>query len=249
MNAVRFRPVVTAVVVATVLGGCGPARQSSTDSGRPNDSPAVATAAPQPVDTNWRSLIDSSASAWRGYKTNDLPAGWKVVDGTLSKEKAVRDIVTRDQFGNFELTLDWKLSRGGNAGLFYRGTEEYDAVYWSAPEYQLLDDAVHVDRLNPMTSAGAAYDIYPAPAGHAKPGGQWNSTRLVVNGSHVEHWLNGFKLLEYELGGPEWTAKVKASKFSTYPNYGRAARGHIAIQGDHEGALALRNIRIREIAR
>jgi hypothetical protein len=196
----------------------------------------------------WRSLFDgTSTAAWRGYKSQTFPAGWTIVDGVLTKSGEVEDIVSRDQFGNFELALDWNLSSGGNAGVFYRGTEEYDKIYWSAPEYQLLDDAVHVDGKNRLTSSGAAYGIYPSPAGIVKPAGQWNSTLIVVNGNRVQHWLNGQKLLEYELGSPDWQAKVKASKFNEYPNYGLAKRGYLAIQGDHTGTLSIRNVRIREL--
>ena len=181
------------------------------------------------------------------YKTQNAPTGWRVVDGTLTKNGSVDDIVSRDQYGNFELALDWKLSQGGNAGVFYHGAEEYDHIYWSAPEYQLLDDVKGADNKTRLTCAGAAYALYPSPAGHLKPVGEWNQTRIVAKGPHVEHWLNGVKLVEYELGSPDWEAKVKASKFKDWPNYGRAKRGHIALQGDHEGSLAFRNIRIREI--
>ena len=128
-----------------------------------------------------------------------------------------------------------------------RGTEEYDHIYWSAPEYQLLDDATAPDGHNRLTSAGAAYALYPPPAGVLHPAGEWNTARIVVRGNHVEHWMNGQKLLEYELGSPDWTAKVEASKFKDWPNYGKAPRGYIAIQGDHDGTLSLRNIRIREL--
>ena len=98
-----------------------------------------------------------------------------------------------------------------------------------------------------LTCAGSAYAILPSPPGHLKPIGNWNRARIVAKGSHVEHWLNDFKLLEYELGSVDWEARVKASKFKDWPNYGRAKRGHIALQGDHAGTLAFRNIRIREL--
>ncbi len=196
----------------------------------------------------WRPLFDGkSLDAWRGYKTDNIPEGWRIDQGTLTKDKPVADIVTKDQFGDFELELEWKIGEAGNAGIFYRGTEEYDHIYWSAPEYQLLDDIKGADNKSRLTSAGAAYGILPSPPGRLKPVGEWNGTRIVAKGSHVEHWLNGVKLLEYQLGSPDWEAKVKASKFNVWPNYGRAKRGHIALQGDHEGSLAFRNIRIREL--
>jgi hypothetical protein len=176
-----------------------------------------------------------------------MPAGWSVVDGVLTKSGPVEDIISKGQYGNFELAFDWKLSSGGNAGVFYRGTEEYDHIYWSAPEYQLLDDANHPDGKSRLTAAGADYALYPSPAGVVKPADQWNSTLIVAQGNRVQHWLNGQKLLEYELGSADWQAKVKASKFNDYPNYGKAARGYIAFQGDHDGTLSIRNVRIREL--
>ena len=229
--------------LALLIASCTPMGNAtvSTTSG-------AAVLTPEQKAAGWRSLFDgTSTSAWRGYQSQTFPAGWRIVDGVLTKSGEVGDIMTRDQFGNFELALDWNLSPAGNAGIFYRGTEEYDHIYWSAPEYQLLDDAGHPDGKSRLTSAGADYGLYPSPAGIVKPAGQWNSTLIVVNGNRVQHWMNGQKLLEYELGSPDWEAKVKASKFSAYPKYGRAARGYIAIQGDHDGTLSIRNVRIREL--
>jgi hypothetical protein len=207
-----------------------------------------AARSPQSAMAKWRPLFDGkSLDAWRGYKTDKIPDGWHIAQGTLAKEKPVADIVSKDEFGDFELELEWKIGEAGNSGIFYRGTEEYDHIYWTAPEYQLLDDIKGADNKTRLTCAGAAYALYPSPAGHLKPVGGWNLARIVARGNHVEHWLNGVKLLEYELGSPDWEAKVKASKFTEWPNYGRARRGHIALQGDHEGSLAFRNIRIREL--
>jgi Domain of Unknown Function (DUF1080) len=229
------------IVGCTAVGNSVPAASSkaSTD---------VTSLTPDQRAAGWRSLFDGTdASAWRGYKQQTLPAGWHVADGVLTKSGSGDDIITRDQFGDFELALDWKISPAGNSGVFYRGTEEYDHIYWSAPEYQLLDDAGHPDGKSRLTSAGADYALYPSPAGIVKPADQWNSTLIVVQGGHVQHWMNGQKLLEYELWSPDWVAKVKASKFSAYPNYGLAKRGYIGIQGDHDGTLSIRNVRIREI--
>ena len=193
----------------------------------------------------WRSLM--TPSAWRGYKNDTIPAQWTFGDGMLSKARPVADIMSRDQFGNFELELEWKIGKAGNAGIFYRGTEEYDRIYWTAPEYQLLDNIEAADNKTPLTRAAAAYGLYPPPDGHVKPVGEWNNTRIIAKGGHVEHWLNGTKVVEYELWSDDWKAKVKASKFNAWPNYGLAKKGHIALQGDHRGELAFRNIRIREL--
>jgi hypothetical protein len=205
-----------------------------------------ASSAPAPSG-EWRSLIDPSLTAWRGYREQTVPSGWHVDDGVLTKAESVNDLVSRDEFRDFELEFDWKVSPAGNAGVFYRGNEEAEKIYWTAPEYQLLDDAGHEDGKSRLTAAGSDYALYPSPAGIVKPGGEWNSSRIVVRGSHVEHWLNGQRVVEYELGSPDWEAKVKASKFAEWPKYGRLATGHIAIQGDHEGPLSIRNMRIRTL--
>src|SRR6202790_390324 len=160
-----------------------------------------ARAASQP----WRALLqDDSAPEWRGWKTPGLPAGWHVAAGVLSKEGSVDDLVTNQNFGNFELELEWKIGKGGNSGIFYRGTREYDHIYWTAPEYQLLDDANAGDGSNRLTAAAAAYALYGAPAGIVLPFDHWNKTRLVVRGMHVEHWLNGQKGGEYEFQTADW---------------------------------------------
>jgi hypothetical protein len=139
------------------------------------------------------------------------------------------------------------VGKGGNSGVFYRGTREYDHIYWSAPEYQLLDDLNAADGGNRLTAAAAAYGLYGAPAGVVHAFDHWNATRIVVQGNHVQHWLNGRKVVDYELKSADWVAKVAASKFSAYPHYGLAQTGLIGIQGDHPGALAVRHIRIREL--
>src|SRR5262249_1454755 len=206
--------------------------------------------------TGWRVLFDGkSLGAWRGYKSDTVPEGWKIDKGTLAKDGHVGDLITRDEFGDFELELEWKIGRAGNSGIFYRGIEDPDfqgapnddRIYTTGPEYQLLDDKDATDNRTRLTCAGSNYGLYPSPEGHLKPVGDWNKTRIVARGAHVEHWLNDFKVVEYELWSPDWEAKVAATKFKAWPQFGRAKRGHIGIQGDHAGMLAFRNIRIREL--
>jgi len=239
-------------VLAAGVMGCTPAGTNSGGTSDVTTSVGVGTdvaglTAAQRAQ-GWKPLFDGSTTAgWRGYRAQTVPAGWRVEGGTLTKDGPIGDLITTAQYGDFELAFDWKMSAGGNAGVFYRGTEEYDHIYWSAPEYQLLDDAAHADGRNRLTSTGANYGLYPAPAGALKPPGEWNSTLIVAQGNRVQHWLNGQKLVEYEINSPDWLAKVKASKFVDYPNYAKAARGHIGFQGDHEGSLTLRNVRIREL--
>lgn len=195
----------------------------------------------------WRPLFDgSSTSAWRGYQMDSFPSGWGIEDGSLVRTTGGVDIITRDQFSDFELELEWKVGPAGNSGVMYRVTEADSSTYRTGPEYQILDDAAHQDGKNRLTSAASAYGLYAPPAGVVKPAGEWNTTRIVARGAHVEHWLNGQKVVEYELWSPDWEEKVRNSKFVEWSGYGRSPRGHIALQ-DHGDRVEFRAIRIREL--
>lgn len=198
------------------------------------------------MNDGWRLLFDGRTGAgWRNYRKPSLSDGWQVIDGSLVRAaQDAGDIITEGRYRNFELALDWKVSEGGNSGVFYRATEEADTIWKAAPEMQILDDARHADGKSALTSAGASYGLYPAPRGVVRPAGEWNSARLHMNGNQVEHWLNGVKLLEYELGGREWKDLVEKSKFGAMPLYGKAGTGHIGLQ-DHGDRVEFRNIRIR----
>src|SRR5205814_1700584 len=113
-----------------------------------------------------------------------------------------------------------------------------DRIYTTGPEYQLLDNIHASDNKTPLTRAAAGYGLYPAPDGHVRPVGEWNQARILAKGPHIEHWLNGFKMVEYELWSPDWESKVQETKFKAWPKFGRATRGHIGLQGDHEGELS-----------
>jgi hypothetical protein len=203
------------------------------------------TLTPKETASGWRLLFDGKTTrGWRGFLQDSAPAGWQVVDGALTRVASGGDILTREKFRNFELTLEWNIAPGGNSGIFYRGSEDDNAIYWTAPEMQVLDDAGHVDGKSRLTSAGALYDLYPPPPGVVKPAGQWNQVRIVVKGKHIEQWLNGVKVVECELGSPDWDAKVKASKFAGHPHFGRNPTGYIGLQ-DHGDRVAYRNIKIR----
>jgi hypothetical protein len=211
----------------------------------PPSSPAQNTLAEAEKTDGWRLLFDGQSTAgWRDYGKKTISDGWIVQDGALTRVGAGGDIISNDEFKNFELAIDWKIEPGGNSGIFYRASEENDEIYWNAVEMQVLDDAQHPDGQNPLQSAGAAYDLYPAPRGHVHAGGEWNTARLVVNGNHVEHWLNGFKMVEYELGSADWNSKVAGSKFKPHPQFGKNTQGHIGLQ-DHGNVVAYRNIKIR----
>jgi hypothetical protein len=214
-------------------------------------------AAPKPGP--WKSLFDGkSMDAWRIFKTDNAPKMcdtrgakdcWEIVNGVLQKDGHANDIASKEQFGDFELELEWKMGDAGNSGVFYRGTDEFNQIYWSAPEYQLLDNVNASDNKQANHLAGSVYDLFAAPKEAARPANQWNKTRIVAKGNHVEHWLNGKQVASYDVGSAAWDAAIKASKFDPkkYPNFGRAPKGYLGIQGDHPGTLALRNIRIREL--
>jgi hypothetical protein len=225
-----------------VLIGLAPAARAQDSAQAPNSLTSTEKHA------GWRLLFNGTTTdGWRGFKRNGMPSGWRVVDGALTRvDSAAGDIITLEQFQNFELKLQWNIVPGGNSGIMYRVTEAGDATYETGPEMQVLDDAGHPDGKSRLTAAGSCFGLYPSPAGIVRLPGQWNEVRIVVNGNHVEHWLNGTKVVEYELGSPDWAAKVAASKFRQWPGYGKASRGYIALQ-DHGEQVAFRSIKIREI--
>lgn len=198
--------------------------------------------------SDWRALFDgASLDGWQGHRTpGEVPPSWAVVDGALTRVAGGGDLVTAQQFSNFELEFEWQVGPAGNSGVFYRIDPTVEVTYKSAPEYQVLDDARHPDGRSRLTSAGAAYGLYPSPEGHTRPVGEWNLGRIVVDGARVEHWLNGTLTAEYTLWSPDWEQRVADSKFSDWPPYGRARRGHIGLQ-DHGDRVAFRKIRIREL--
>ena len=193
----------------------------------------------------WKLLFDGNTTAgWRGFKQQTAPDGWQAVDGALTRVGRGRDLITVDQYGSFELQLEWKVDPGGNSGIMFRVSEAEDATYHTGPEVQVLDNAGHADGKGPLTSAGSCYGLYAPSKDVSHPPGRWNAARLIVNGNRVQHWMNGTQIVQYELLSPDWEKRVLASKFKQWPNYGRVPRGHIALQ-DHGDRVAYRNIKIR----
>jgi hypothetical protein len=199
----------------------------------------------------WTVLFDgTSTAAWRAYGGDAFPkSGWVVEKGLL---KAVAgadrtDIVTREKYGDFELELDWRVTPGGNSGVFYRVAEGPEAVWHSGPEMQILDDERHKDGKDEKTSAGSLYALMAPKGKKLRPVGEFNSSRVVARGNHVEHWLNGTKVVEYELGSDALKALIAASKFKDMPRFAKEREGHVALQ-HHGDDVFFRNVRIRRLS-
>lgn len=203
------------------------------------------------VAEGWRLLFDGeSLKGWRSFKQNEL-VGWSIEDGALTNiAEGGTDLVTDSGYKDFDLRFEWKVPEKGNSGVMFRvvESEDYGHPWETGPEYQLLDDHSQElqENLKPSQFAASNYDMEAPAQSLSKPTGEWNEGRLVVNGNHVEHWLNGVKVVEYELGSEAWKEQVRNSKWKDYPGYGQAPAGHIAFQGDHT-KVWLRNIKIKEL--
>jgi hypothetical protein len=206
---------------------------------------------------NWITLFDgSSTDEWRRYNQTDFPnEGWQIEDNTLvfrprEDRRPVGDIITKRVFRDFDLQLEWMVERGSNSGIFYHALEQPNqAIYWSALEMQVLDDANHPDSflgVNGNRQAGTLYDLMPISPKTAKPFGEWNEARIVSQGPVVEHWLNGEMVLRYERWTVAWFEMLRNSKFKDHNEFGAMQQGHIGLQ-DHGDVVRFRNIRIREL--
>jgi hypothetical protein len=247
MTHTGSRPAIAlrSLAALALLASCQGAEKAPAGDSAAAASMAAPAAAP---DTAWRPLFDGATLAgWHHYQQPGAPvSGWSVEDSALVRTGTGGDIVTERMYGNFELELEWQVAPGGNSGIMYRVDPSGTATYMTGPEMQVLDDAGHGDGKNALTSAGSAYALYAPSAKVVKPAGEWNAVRLVVNGPHVEHWLNGTQVVTYELGSPDWQAKKQASKFADVAGFGAFARGHLALQ-DHGDRVAYRRIRLREL--
>ena len=198
----------------------------------------------------WILLFDGSTmNGWRSYK-NKESEGWDVKNGELyCKAEGVTkraDLITNNAYENYELQIDWKIAPKKNSGIIYMVTEENGASYESGPEYQLIDDLGYPAKLNDKQLSGSNYDVHAPSAKTAKPAGEFNHTRIVINKGHVEHWLNGTKVVDYQLWTPEWEQLKANSKWKDVKPYGMSKSGHIALQ-DHGGGIAFKNIKLKPL--
>jgi hypothetical protein len=207
------------------------------------------------AEGEWIELFDGkSLAGWHGYNKTGQVTNWTVEDGALvclgaAKDAHGGDIVTDRKFDNFELTWEWKVDKGSNSGVMYHVVEDakYKAPYETGPEYQVIDDEGFPEKLEPWQQAGADYAMLPAnEKKKLKPVGEWNSSKIVYNNGHVEHWLNGEKIVEFEDNTPEWNKEKTEGKWKDYPDYATAKTGAIALQ-DHGNKAYFKNIRIKEL--
>ncbi len=226
-----MKPVILALALALSLSGAAMAQPD--------------TLTPKEKAAGWKLLFDGRTLAgWRGLKAAAPDPGWRVVDGALGPDpKTSKDVISKDTYGDFELSFQWKISKLGNSGVMYHVIEVGDETYESGPEYQILDNA-HGEA--PKERAAALFALYAPAKDMTKPPGEWNQGRIVVRHNHVEHWLNGTKVVAYDLGSPDFKAKVVASKFAQWPQFAPAARGHIALQ-NHGNAVWFRDLKIRPL--
>ena len=236
----------TSLVVAILLlvTGCG------------SNSGSESTEITNQTTSEWIDLM--AADHWKQYNTDAFPdRGWSFVDGELLFQPGDSedwtsglDIITREEFQDFELEMEWTVSQGGNSGIFYFAIEQpQKAIYWSGLEMQILDNENHPDSdqgVDGNRKAGSLYDLIPANPQNANPFDQWNSIKIISNGSVIEHWMNGDKVLEYDRSTETWEAMLFNSKFRDHPEFGAAVQGHIGLQ-DHGDPLKFRNIRIKRL--
>ena len=240
--------ILTPAVVVFALAACG-ADSPAPESAEPTTAapptaieaePALNTLTTEQSAAGWQLLFDGTRlDAWRGYQLEGLAAGRRPGEG----EGERGDLITREQYANFELTLDWAVTTGGNSGVMFRVSEDGDSSYFSGPEIQILDNVAHRDGLKAETSAGSNYAIHGPPSDLTRPIGEFNEARLRVDGAQATQWLNGVEQVSYELWSDEWTQLVAASKFSQWPQYGMNKSGHIVLQ-DHGNEIWIRNVKI-----
>ncbi|MDF2431943.1 MAG: hypothetical protein JWP44_1574 [Mucilaginibacter sp.] len=204
----------------------------------------------------WQYLFNgTSVKELRGYKMDAFPEAWKIEDGALVAQTNVPnvDLVTKDTYTNFDLTLEWAMSEGGNSGIFYNVQENssHESGNGNSPnwldnfEFQLLDDIGFNDH-EPRRSAGSLYDLITPQNKHLKPVGEFNTARLLVDHGHVEQWINGEKVVEYELGSKELNDLISKSKYRNNPNFAKSTSGHIMFQ-HHGQKVWLKNIKIKRL--
>jgi len=255
INMKLFNILLSCVLVAGLATSCG-------SKGKKAGQEAATTEQAAPAaDEGWTVLFDGTSTAgWRGYNKPAFPAqGWEIVDGTLhcigsgagEAGGAGGDIIYDKKFSNFELSLEWKISEGGNSGIFILGQEiAGKPLYESAPEMQILDNEKHPDAklgTNGNRMAGSLYDLIPANPQNTKPVGEWNQIGIICYQGTVVFKQNGANVVEFHLWTDAWKQMVANSKFKDWPMFVDPAKeGYFGLQ-DHGNDVWFRNIKIKEM--
>lgn len=196
------------------------------------------------------SLFDGKTlSGWRAYQQDEVTDNWTVDDGAIRGSGQGADLITEAQFGDFELRFEWKVTPGGNSGVIYRASEDQQQSYQSGPEYQILDESQRNEddpKVPPTVAAGALYGLYGASEKPIPSSEEFNTGRIVARGNHIEHWLNGAKIVDCEMESDDWNKKVAASKFHAWPAFAKNAQGHIVLQS-HNSPVWFKNLRIKKL--
>lgn len=205
------------------------------------------------VAEGWELLFDGkSLDKWNDFNGTEVTTGWIAENEELvalgKGADKYGDIITKEKFSNFELSLEWNITKGGNSGILYGILEDgFESVYQTGPEYQLIDDVNFAGELEDWQKCGADYAMYPAnDKKKLKEYGEWNSSRIIVKDSLVQYWLNSEKIVEFKRWTKEWKEKVAEGKWKDFPSYGIAEKGHIGLQ-DHGDKISFRNIKIKRL--
>ena len=208
---------------------------------------ALLTLSLQVAAEGWQTLFDGAdMSSWRNYGKTDIDEDWRVEDGAMVMVGGGGDLITKEQFEDFELVLEWWVENGGNSGIFFLADESELPIFVHAPEIQILDNERHSDRRQPNRRSGSLYDMIAAPSESQRPAETWNSVRIRLQNSHLQVWQNDVKTVDIRVGGERWLYLEQRSKFADWPGFGENAAGHIGLQ-DHGDRVAFRNLKIRRL--